>query len=158
MPKPVHPIRGNPIITNETAGLYIEWDEPESHGLSVTAYEVTITGGGFHGAANATTTHLVLQKLTLSTVYRVSVRAISVIGRSNESTVELTTSSGMFACSEPAVKVTSEMQPPPLTGPFSSSDFTSLALTCMHVYYLNSPIWTPPLAGQLTADPIGPLL
>jgi hypothetical protein len=93
VPKPVHPIRGNPIITNETAGLYIEWEEPESHGLSVTAYEVTITGGGFHGAANATTTHLVLQKLTLSTVYRVSVRAISVIGRSNESTVELTTSS-----------------------------------------------------------------
>ena len=85
------------IISNGTAGLYVKWQKPYSD-LNITSYEVTVSSGGYRGNLSTTNLYQTIEKLKLSTMYTVSVRAISVIGKSVESAENISTFWGVYFC------------------------------------------------------------
>ena len=97
VPNAVSSLSVVPIISNGTAGLYVKWQKTYSD-LNITSYEVTISSGEYGGNLNTTNLYQTVEKLKLSTMYTVSVGAISVIGKSVVSVENISTFSGEYFC------------------------------------------------------------
>ena len=78
------------LLSEGIAGLRIEWKEPDSDSDIIT-YEVKVDLGGNVTETNISHTNYTIKGLTISTEYRVTVTAISVIGRGAESTGNVST-------------------------------------------------------------------
>ena len=73
-----------PIIINCSAGLLIEWEEPKSTS-EIIAYNVNIyKGKDMMGSLNTSKNYQLVPGLNTSTVYRVTVSAISMGGKGDE--------------------------------------------------------------------------
>ena len=95
VPDKISTLDMTPIIINCSAGLLIEWEEPKSTS-EIIAYNVNIyKGKDMMGSLNTTKNYQLVPGLNTSTVYRVTVAAISTGGKGDEAVYEDSTLSGV---------------------------------------------------------------